>query len=756
MPTTRPARIAFGVEPLEVRDNPSGVFDTTFSGDGKAVYTATGLEQAAAVALQRDGRVVTVGVAQPAGENDFLVTRSLADGTLDPTFDGDGRFTFNTGASEAASDVTVQPDGRIVVVGSTLAGSSFLILRLTANGAPDTTFDADGLVTVDLGVAGVQATAVVVQPDNKIVVAGVGPNSDAALVRLNPNGTLDATFDTDGKFQAVLPDEQAPFDLALQPDGKFVLAGGNTAGSSKNMFAMRVNANGGLDTTFDADGLVTVDGGGDETAYALALQPDGRVVLAGESFIASARKFIAARLTANGAPDTTFDADGQVTLDFGPQSAIDVCKAVAVHAGRIILAGYTFSGVNFYDWGVMRLTDSGALDTTFGVGGKLSINLGGFDQSAAMTVDRQGRIVVAGFTSPAGDTDLAIVRLIGSTSALAGRSGTTGNWAVATSTGTAFTTNFSYATWNEAAGWQDVSGGDFNGDGLADVAGRTSNGQWWVGLNTGSTFAVSQWTAWNEAAGWKDVRVADFDSDGRTDIAARTSNGQWWVARSTGTAFANTQWATWNEAAGWKDVNTGDFNGDGRPDLAGRTSNGQWWVSLSSGTNFFTVSFGAWNEAGGWRDVRVGDFDRDGKADVAGRTSTGQWWVGRSTGGTFTNTQWVAWNEAGGWRDVSVGDFNGDGKADIAGRTSTGQWWVAVSSGTAFANTQWVAWNEAANWKDIRVGDFNGDGKADIAGRGSGQWWVNVSNGTAFATSLWATWNETSNWKDVSAGPFVG
>jgi hypothetical protein len=296
-------------------------------------------------------------------------------------------------------------------------------------------------------------------------------------------------------------------------------------------------------------------------------------------------------------------------------------------------------------------------------------------------------------------------------------------------------------------GWRDVMTGDFNGDGKQDIVGRSSAGQWFVGVSDGSSFSNQLWTTLNTSVTWVDVHVGDFNGDGKADIVGRVlETGQWWVALSNGSSFTNELWDTWNANVTWVDVNVGDFDGDGKTDVTARVlETGHWWTGLSTGSSFNTSLWATWNAAVTWMDVKVGDFNGDGKADITGRVlETGQWWTAVSTGSSFTNQFWTTWNAAVTWVDVQVGDFNGDGKADLTGRVlETGQWWTAISTGSSFVNSLWTTWNASVTWVDVRVGDFDGDGKADITGRvlETGQWWTAVSTGSSFTNQLWTTWN---------------
>ena len=753
---------------LEQRENPSGNLDMVFHTNGRQTLDFGSDDQAKAVAVQTDGKILVAGTMDN-GSADFAVTRYNPDGTLDTTFGSQGKRSITFGGHDFCTGMAVQADGKIVLVGYTdvLGVNDFAIARLNADGGTDFSFDTDGLQTIDFGFDD-RANGVAIQSNGKIVLAGSddGGTADFAFARLNANGSLDNTFDADGKTSYTFNNHDFATSVALQPDGKIVAAGYSDAPGTNDFAVLRLNANGSLDNTFDTDGKQTVSFGSDDRANAVTVQADGRIVLAG-SFDGGLSDFAVARLNADGSLDTTFSGDGKANFTFaagGFGHAEFATSVVQQKDGKLVVGGYTdndFAGGAKY-FGVVRLNTNGSLDATFSGDGKQLVSFGASDDKAyAVALQADGDIVLAGTTTLNGSGnnshDLALTRLTGRDTDLIARTAD-GNWWVNHTTGSSFAVS-NVNLWNEAAGWRDVSSGDVNGDGRTDLIGRTSDGHWWVGVNNGDgTYTNSPFAAWNEAAGWRDVKVADFNGDGKADVAGRTSDGHWWVGLSTGTAFNTTHWAGWNEAAGWKDVKVADFNGDGKMDIGGRTSDGHWWVGTSDGTTFNTTHWAGWNEAAGWKDVSVADFNGDGKMDIAGRTSDGHWWLSASTGTAFNTTHLGAWNEAAGWHDVTVADFNGDGKADIAGRDVAGNWWVSTSNGTGFANVSvWANWNEAAGWHDVTVADFNGDGRADIAARTSdGNWWVSTSNGSALNTTHWGAWNEAAGWHDVLTGAFVG
>jgi uncharacterized delta-60 repeat protein len=288
----------------------SGALDTDFAGDGVAEVAVGGQAGGKALALQpADGKIV-IG-AFGYGGVEFRVARLTASGELDTTFNSGGSVPGVADASVTANDdvlndVAVDPTtGKIVAVGtvnSTGFGSNtdFGIARFNTDGTLDTTFSGDGTAQVDFDGKPNEAYAVVIQSDGKIVVAGtaIRPDStsrgDFAVARLNSNGSLDTTFDGDGKMRVPFSGLAIAYDVLVQSDGKIVLGGTQQETTVRNFAIARLNADGSLDTSFvgmnhyDYPATQYVSFGGyppdrDDQAYALLQQADGDYVLGGST-----------------------------------------------------------------------------------------------------------------------------------------------------------------------------------------------------------------------------------------------------------------------------------------------------------------------------------------------------------------------------------------------------------------------------------------------------------------------------------------
>lgn len=209
-----------------------GDLDPGFDGDGKVVTDFGGYDESRDMALQADGKIVTVGLNNPpeGGAADFALARYNTNGSLDTSFDGDGLVLTDVsgGDEDIANGVAVQPDGKIVVVGRTVdpvsGGNRFTVVRYNSNGSLDTGFAGDGIALTDFGTGVQEAYAVTVQANGAIVAVGEsGPN--VALARYNPNGSLDTTFDGDGKVTTGFAGGSATaYDVALQTNGAIAVA----------------------------------------------------------------------------------------------------------------------------------------------------------------------------------------------------------------------------------------------------------------------------------------------------------------------------------------------------------------------------------------------------------------------------------------------------------------------------------------------------------------------------------------------------
>jgi uncharacterized delta-60 repeat protein len=331
---------------------------------------ATAADQARGVAIQSDGKIVVVGsavVGRTANNNfnfDFALARYNTDGTLDNSFSGDGKVTtdFNL-LTDIAHAVTVQSDGKIIVVGfakfSEVAGGDFALARYNSDGTLDTGFSGDGKVTTDFDGGPDIARNVVMQANQTILVSGFGEvnsRDGTGLARYDSSGALDNSFGSAGK--ATVTGKRLEEGLALQSDGKIVIAGSVLVGvfpsASSQFAAMRLGANGSPDNGFGTAGLVTLPFTTlNDFGFAIALQADNKIVVAGQSSNGANPDFAVARFNTNGTPDGSFGTGGKLTTSFF--DAGDKAESVVIQPdGKIVLGGFAFSGTQI-GYGLARV-----------------------------------------------------------------------------------------------------------------------------------------------------------------------------------------------------------------------------------------------------------------------------------------------------------------------------------------------------------------------------------------------------------------
>lgn len=339
-------------------------------------------------------------------------------GSLDPTFGGDGIVTTTAGGSiDAGYAQTIQADGKILVAGRHHADSPYddaLMVRYNPDGSLDNTFGTGGKVITDY-LGGIEtAWSVLVQPDTRIVLAGTHwgvNNDDFAVFRYTSDGSPDQTFSDDGIMTLDIGgSSDYGWAAALQPDGKILVAGYDDSLLIHRHFAvLRLNTDGSLDDTFGGDGIVTTDmGAGLNEIRSLAVQPDGRILAAGTVYVGiSEMHFGLVRYNPDGSLDDSFGADGKVITAVGQ---VDQASCVAVLPdGRILVAGSAFVGT--YAFAMAHYTADGQLDTQFGTGGTVVTHIGQEEDNCNdMVVQPDGRIVLTGYTRAAGNWDIALVR----------------------------------------------------------------------------------------------------------------------------------------------------------------------------------------------------------------------------------------------------------------------------------------------------------------------------------------------------------
>ena len=378
-----------------------------------------------ASAIQPDGKIIAAGTYLPSGvDSAFRLVRYNQDGSLDTPFGIQGTITTDfSNRTDLAAALAIQSDGKIIAAGSAELERrgyyNFALVRYNRDGSLDADFGIGGKVITDLSGPSEGAAALAIQSDGRIVAAGSAYTGDPstsldfALVRYHPDGSLDRSFGIDGK---VITDWSGVSDtaraLAIQTDGRIVVAGtGHVIDSRRPPWygvVVRYNQDGSVDTTFGERGKVTTDVLDTSDIAALAIQPDGKIIGAGGSgYTGSAFSldFGLVRYNDDGSLDTTFGASGKVTTSFGPWHA----RAFALSLqpdGKIVAGGDTYSADSLGSaFGLARYHRDGSLDTSFGNGGRvrsdLPAGLGGNLRS--LGIQRDGTIVAVGMVGRGND-----------------------------------------------------------------------------------------------------------------------------------------------------------------------------------------------------------------------------------------------------------------------------------------------------------------------------------------------------------------
>ncbi len=729
------------------RFNSDGSLDTTFDGDGIAILVLPDSQEIFDIAIQPDGKIIVGGnTGNSALFQDFMVVRFNANGTPDAAFGPTGigviQTSFNT--LDYCSSVALQTDGKIVAGGYTgdFINYDFALLRITATGSLDTTFDTDGKLTTSIR-QGDSLNKVLIQPDGKLIATGntrnIGQNVDAAVIRYNPTGALDTSFDVDG----IATTDDGAFDdthaAALQPDGKIIIT---ERRDFNNSALIRFNPNGSLDTSFHGDGKFIFPAAyANTSAKAVAIQPDGRIIITGNQgpdiflsrLLGDPRAVVTnntgivledrngtnppflntSTVNVNGLPGTitkvrvslnkithTFPAD----LDIMLESPTGVRTMLMSDTGGGMGQGFVNKTIIIDQSAVNTIpvpaTENFGFFKPTNLTGSTTLEPGGIDVFPSPGPGSQnygaGNLDVFNGTNPNGQWKLYAV------DDEAQDFGGFDGWTLDVTTTTSRLNNL---------------GADFDGDGRTDISiFRPASGEWWINRSLTAQTIAAQFGQSTDI-----ITPGDFTGDGKTDIAFfRPSTGFWFILRSEDGSFFSFPFGTNGDVPV-----PADYDGDGRADPAVfRPSEATWYISRSSDGGTTITSFGNATD----KPVPA-DYDGDGLTDIAiFRPSDGSWWFVRSSDNTFRVYSF------GSSTDKPVpGDWTGDGKADVAiFRPSTNVWYVQRSEDLSFFSFPWGAAGDQP-----APGDYDGNGIMDatVFRPSTLTWYSNTqTQGTVFTT----------------------
>ena len=354
---------------VQIASAQTWALDSSFGTNG-IVHTMVGYGSAKghSVAIQSDGKIVMVGETGIAANLQAAVVRFNADGTLDSSFGDDGEVLIpQIGERDYLLDVAIQSDGKIVASGYTQVAGDIIVVRLNTDGTLDTSFDTDGIVVIDFEQVFNIGETVAIQSDGKILIGG-DTNDDFMLARLNADGSLDNTFGIAGMAKTEFGTNPSFVkDITIQADGKIVASGFFINDLSQENFAVaRYNTDGTPDVSFGTAGMKTIDSQSFHAySEAVCIQSDGKILLGGHEWIDYGPKydFTVVRLLADGSLDNTFGTDGVATARVvdGENYVNDM---LVQDDGKIILAGRTVLGQD-YNFAAARFNSDGSLDLSF-------------------------------------------------------------------------------------------------------------------------------------------------------------------------------------------------------------------------------------------------------------------------------------------------------------------------------------------------------------------------------------------------------
>ncbi|MEO8042628.1 MAG: hypothetical protein ABI646_08470 [Acidobacteriota bacterium] len=625
-----------------------------------------------------------------------------APGGLDSTFGTNGIVTTSVvGFTNLINEIAIQSDGKIVAIGD---GDSMEVVRYNVNGSLDTTFNGTGMAEFTAG----DARGVAIQPDGKIVVVGdngVSANLDLKVVRYNTNGTLDSTFDGDGIVEtAIGAGSDIGYAVAIQPDGKIIVSGrSDTPPTYPTSYAiLRYNVNGSIDTSFGTQGIIVPQLSGNTFAHNMVLQPDGKIVIAHNRILNGARVLVMLRYDSNGQPDAMFGIGGQVDTPVG--QGVEYAAVAMQKDGKIVVSCSGYTNATSYDFWVVRYNTDGSLDDAFGTNGMVQTPIGSggaLDQAKALAIQANGKIVVGGRSPNGSNSNFIVVRY--------NKNGSVDR------------------KWGNAGIVTTDLGG--NADAINAIAIQTNGrivaaGESDVGSAGTRKFALARYIG-------DTAENFDYDRDGSSDISLfRPSTGDWYIlASSTGSVSALHWGISLDELA------SGDYDGDLKTDIAvWRAGPLGYLYILNSFDN--TATYQQFGQTGDDPSI-IGDYDGDGKADPAvyrpgaapGQQSN--FYYRGSFNNPAGNVTVLPWGLSG---DIAArGDYNGDGRLDpTVFRPVSGTWYsLNLTNGSSTATN----WGLAAD--KLVPADYTGDGKTDYAVFRNGVWYILESES---GLPRYATW----------------
>ncbi len=581
-----------------------GDLDTSFGNGGKVTTDFNGgTDHGSSITIDAAGNILVGGSADNESTgSDFALARYTSDGQLDNSFGSSGKVTtdFNGGADRGSS-ITIDSAGNILVGGSVgeIISPDFGLARYTNAGQLDSSFGIDGKVTTDFNGGADCGCSITIDAVGNILVGGSANNQstgrDFALARYTSDGQLDSSFGIGGKVTTDFSQVITDFNGGNEQGNSITIdaAGNILVGGTANLFDFgvdddtdialaRYTSDGQLDTSFGNGGKVTTDFNEDyEEGHSITTDVVGNILVAGWA----SGDFALVRYSNDGQLDSSFGVDGKVVTNFNVLNNAKGYSITIDAAGNILVAGTSLNSDTFNDFALARYTSDGQLDTSFGNSGKVTVSISGsFDEGSSITIDAAGNIFVAGqaFSNTGSSYDFAIAKFDGSFK----------------------TTSIS---WNTKTGV--VS--SIQLDAVAATA--TIN-------PTDRTITDTDWAL---------QTLGDLDGNGQEDVLLRNATSGQNLAfymNPGGQSIESEALIGRNvEDPNWSIVGTGDFNADGKTDIIWQNQAADQilaWYMDGQGSIESEAIAGRDIGDSDWKIEAVADFSSDGKADMLLRNGT--------------------------------------------------------------------------------------------------------------------------------------
>jgi uncharacterized delta-60 repeat protein len=640
-----------------------------------------------------DGKILILHQGDSSIPSDeYHLVRFNVNGTIDATYGTNGviqvSLPFNNNFTRRITGSAIQPDGAVILIGYDTVINGYydaFITRINVNGTIDSGFGTDGVIRPNFSDRGGIASSIVRQSNGKLLVLGLAEYSGNIfknyIIRYNPNGSVDTTFGVNGTGFVFLNPANL-FVLNMQSNGSFVVSGSEY--ESPNTI-YHYNADGTFDNTFQ----IYLPG---SSIWKITIAPDDKIIAVAkesriDALLRSSDDIVVRRYNPNGGLDTTFGTNGIVTVDVTSFQDDRLPIPLVQPDGKIVIAANTGikpnrSNLKGNYLSLVRLNQNGSVDgkTILVADGNYVDSAQGYNYGI-VSMYSNGNIVYVSTVYNSSGSDLLITRSTGiplSNYRLHGipfNFDSTSNAVVSIFRPSNSLWYLGYAGGAEPFGFStDIPvSSDFVSSFQSDKAVfRPSNGTWYIATGFGPAASSFFSIPWGSSG---DIPApADFDGDGKSDVTLfRPSNGVWYIRNSIDNSPRFFQWGT----NGDKPV-TGDYDGDGFADIAvWRPSTGIWYIFQSSNNQ---PKFAAFGLAG---DIPIQeDYDGDGKTDIGvWRPSTGIWYIIKSSDSNYIISAF------GLPTDIPIpADYDGDRKTDIGvWRASQNRWYILNSANSSLS-----------------------------------------------------------------------